>query len=54
MKKQAPIILIVDDDEGHAILVRQNLEAAGLNNRRACDSRDFSKSWPLPLFYHTG
>lgn len=33
MKKQEPVILIVDDDEGHAILVRQNLEAAGLNNR---------------------
>jgi CheY-like chemotaxis protein len=33
MKKTAPAILIVDDDEGHAILVRQNLEAAGLNNR---------------------
>ncbi len=30
---QAPIILIVDDDEGHAFLVRENLEAAGLNNR---------------------
>lgn len=28
-----PIILIVDDDEGHAILIRNNLEAAGLNNR---------------------
>ena len=28
-----PIILIVDDDEGHAILVRENLEAAGLSNR---------------------
>jgi CheY-like chemotaxis protein len=27
-----PIILIVDDDEGHAILVRENLEAAGLSN----------------------
>jgi CheY-like chemotaxis protein len=27
-----PIILIVDDDEGHAILVRENLRAAGLNN----------------------
>jgi CheY-like chemotaxis protein len=25
--------LIVDDDEGHAILIRQNLEIAGLNNR---------------------
>lgn len=33
MKKQAPTILIVDDDEGHAILVRENLESAGLNNR---------------------
>jgi len=30
---QEPTILIVDDDEGHAILVRENLEAAGLNNR---------------------
>jgi CheY-like chemotaxis protein len=29
----APVILIVEDDEGHAILVRQNLEAAGLNNQ---------------------
>ena len=28
-----PIILIVDDDEGHAILIRENLEAAGLSNR---------------------
>lgn len=31
--KEAPIIVIVEDDEGHAILIRQNLEAAGLNNR---------------------
>ncbi len=30
---KAPVVLIVDDDEGHAILVRQNLEAAGWNNR---------------------
>lgn len=29
---QAPVIVIVDDDEGHAILVRENLLAAGLNN----------------------
>lgn len=29
----APTILIVDDDEGHAILIRENLEAAGLPNR---------------------
>lgn len=27
-----PTILIVDDDEGHAILIRQNLEMAGLRN----------------------
>jgi len=31
--KKAPTILIVDDDEGHSILIRQNLELAGLNNR---------------------
>jgi CheY-like chemotaxis protein len=29
----SPTILIVDDDEGHAILIRENLEAAGLHNR---------------------
>ena len=29
---QAPTILIVDDDEGHAILIRENLEMAGLKN----------------------
>ena len=28
----APAILIVDDDEGHAILARESLETAGLNN----------------------
>jgi CheY-like chemotaxis protein len=28
-----PTILIVEDDEGHAILIRQNLEGAGLQNR---------------------
>ena len=32
IEAQAPIILIVDDDEGHAILVRENLVEAGLNN----------------------
>jgi CheY-like chemotaxis protein len=31
--KTAPVILIVDDDEGHALLVRNNLEESGLNNR---------------------
>jgi CheY-like chemotaxis protein len=30
--KTAPVILIVEDDEGHAILIRENLIAAGLNN----------------------
>lgn len=29
---QAPTILVVDDDEGHAILIRDNLEAAGLRH----------------------
>ncbi len=29
----APVILIVDDDEGHALLVRNNLEESGLSNR---------------------
>jgi len=29
----SPVILIVEDDEGHAILVRDVLETAGLNNR---------------------
>lgn len=27
-----PTILIVDDDEGHAILIRENLESAGVPN----------------------
>lgn len=27
-----PVILIVEDDDDHAILIRQNLELAGLNN----------------------
>lgn len=29
----SPEILIIDDDEGHAILVQENLRAAGLENR---------------------
>jgi CheY-like chemotaxis protein len=33
MSHHVSTILIVDDDEGHAILIRQNLEAAGLGNR---------------------
>jgi CheY-like chemotaxis protein len=32
-ENQTPTILIVDDDEGHAILIRENLENAGLTNR---------------------
>ena len=32
MSHKPPNILIVDDDEGHAILIRENLEAAGLTN----------------------
>jgi CheY-like chemotaxis protein len=32
MNQHPPTILIVDDDEGHAILIRENLEAAGLRN----------------------
>jgi CheY-like chemotaxis protein len=30
--KTEATILIVDDDEGHAILIRENLESAGLRN----------------------
>ena len=33
MPNKSPTILIVDDDEGHAILIRENLEAAGLSTR---------------------
>jgi CheY-like chemotaxis protein len=29
---QQPVILIAEDDEGHAILMRQNLELAGVSN----------------------
>jgi CheY-like chemotaxis protein len=33
MMRQTPTIIIVDDDEGHAILARDSLEAAGFRNR---------------------
>ncbi len=33
MNHHVSTILIVDDDEGHAILIRENLEAAGVRNR---------------------
>lgn len=33
MNHHVSTILIVDDDEGHAILIRENLESAGVNNR---------------------
>lgn len=46
-----PTILIVDDDEGHAILIRENLESAGLSNRirHFCDGQavlDFFSAQP--------
>ena len=31
--KEDTIILVAEDDEGHAILMRENLEAAGVKNR---------------------
>ena len=31
--QDAPIVLIAEDDEGHAILVQQTLREAGLGNR---------------------
>lgn len=33
---RVPTILIADDDEGHTILIRENLAHAGLNNPFAC------------------
>jgi CheY-like chemotaxis protein len=33
MNHHVSTILIVDDDEGHAILIRENLESAGVQNR---------------------
>jgi len=33
MRPPLPAILVVEDDEGHAILIRENLKAAGLPNR---------------------
>jgi hypothetical protein len=32
----SPTILIADDDEGHAILIRENLEAAGFRREGTC------------------
>lgn len=41
MHTKPPTILIVDDDEGHAILIRENLEAADSTNRikHFCDGQ---------------
>lgn len=41
MPTKPPTILIVDDDEGHAILIRENLEAADSTNRikHFCDGQ---------------
>ena len=33
MNHHISTILIVDDDEGHAILIRENLESAGMHDR---------------------
>jgi CheY-like chemotaxis protein len=33
MNHHVSTVLIVDDDEGHAILIRENLESAGVHNR---------------------
>ena len=33
MNHHVSTILIVDDDEGHAILIRENLESAGVRDR---------------------
>jgi CheY-like chemotaxis protein len=46
-----PTILIVDDDDGHALLIQQNLEEAGLLNsmEHLCDGQaivDFFKAGP--------
>ena len=30
----APVVLIAEDDEGHAILIQQTLRDAGLGNRK--------------------
>jgi CheY-like chemotaxis protein len=46
-----PTILIVDDDEGHAILVRDSLEEAGLNNP-IVHFRDGQEV--LDFFFHRG
>jgi len=50
-QKNAPVILIVDDDEGHAFLVRDSLQEAGLNNQ-------IEHFWDgqavLDFFFHRG
>ena len=51
MHLRPPTILIVDDDEGHAILIRENLEAADAKNRirHFCDGQavlDFFSNGP--------
>jgi CheY-like chemotaxis protein len=51
MLKIAPIILIVDDDEGHAFLVRDSLQSAGLSNQ-ILQFRDGQAV--LDFFFHRG
>ncbi len=48
---QAPTIIIVDDDEGHAILARESLEIAGFRNRIQ-HLRDGQSA--LDFFFQTG
>ncbi|HEY0257495.1 MAG TPA: response regulator [Candidatus Methylacidiphilales bacterium] len=49
--KSAPVILIVDDDEGHALLVRDSLQEAGLSNsiEHFADGQTV-----LDFFFHRG
>jgi CheY-like chemotaxis protein len=51
MTSQPPTIIIVDDDEGHAILARESLEGAGFRNRIR-HLRDGQTA--LDFFFQTG
>ncbi|HEY8965624.1 MAG TPA: response regulator [Candidatus Methylacidiphilales bacterium] len=53
----SPVIVTIEDDEGHAILIRENLEAAGLGNefvhlRNGQEALDFlfRRGGPAPEF----
>jgi CheY-like chemotaxis protein len=49
--QNAPVILIVDDDEGHAFLVRDSLIEGGLNNRI---EHFWDGQTVLDFFFHRG